>query len=148
MDLVKLAEQIAREAHGDQPRKFSDDLYIVHPQRVARKMDSVDEKVVAWLHDVIEDTKLDGINLLERGIPAHLVEAVEAISKLPGEDYLEYLLRVRNNPIARAVKIADLEDNIGDHEKGTLLAKHKLAHYLLNLWVVIETLGELRGGIK
>lgn len=85
--------------------------YIGHCLRVAAALIGEPDKVVGVLHDVIEDCdiKLDDpvladLNMAER-------EALDAISKRPGEDYVEYLKRCAANPIARRVKLSDLDDN-------------------------------------
>lgn len=86
--------------------------YIGHPARVAAAVEGNSDKVVALLHDVIEDCGLsvdapmfEELSMAER-------DALDAISKRDGEDYADYLRRVAANPIARRVKIADIEDNM------------------------------------
>ena len=86
--------------------------YVGHPARVAAAVDGNSDKVVALLHDVIEDCNVsihaemfDELSMAERA-------ALDAISKRPGEEYADYLKRVAVNPIARRVKIADIEDNM------------------------------------
>ena len=84
--------------------------YIEHPARVAARMNTPEEKVVAWLHDVVEDTDttLDEIRV---HFGAETAEALDAITHREGEPWADYLMRVKAHPIARAVKIADLIDN-------------------------------------
>lgn len=86
--------------------------YIGHPARVAAAVDGNSDKVVALLHDVIEDCGIsvdapmfEELSMAER-------DALDAISKRPGEEYVDYLKRVAANPIARRVKIADIADNM------------------------------------
>lgn len=85
--------------------------YIGHCLRVAAALIGEPDKVVGVLHDVIEDCDINiddpvlaDLNHAER-------VALDAISKRPGEDYVDYLKRVAANPIARRVKLADLDDN-------------------------------------
>ncbi|MBQ8074221.1 MAG: HD domain-containing protein [Clostridia bacterium] len=84
--------------------------YIEHPKRVAARVSEPREKVVAWLHDVVEDT---GVTLeeIEKEFGKETAEAVNAITHRKDEPWADYLCRVKANPIARAVKIADLIDN-------------------------------------
>ena len=70
-------------------------------------------KEIAWLHDILEDTKTKAEDLLKAGISPWVVVAVVALTKLPGEDYTAYLRRVKENPAAREVKIRDILHNLG-----------------------------------
>jgi hypothetical protein len=67
-------------------------------------------KVVAWLHDIVEDTDID-LSLLENTFPTEAVEAIYAMTHGKDEDYFDYVRRVKLNPIARQVKMADLTHN-------------------------------------
>lgn len=104
------AIQIARRAHEGQLDK-SGRPYIGHPLRVMGRLASEPERMVAVLHDVVEDTAVTIDDLAEAGCPAEVLHAVDAISKRPGEDQSTYLARVAANPIALAVKRADIADN-------------------------------------
>ena len=87
--------------------------YIEHLLFVANKMESEEEKIVGLLHDIVED--IEGITLdtlRQLGYSENIVKAVDAMTKRKGEDYEEYLKRVKQNPIARKVKLADLEHNM------------------------------------
>ncbi len=87
--------------------------YIEHLLFVANKMKSEEEKIVGLLHDIVED--IEGITLetlKQMGYSENIVKAVDAMTKRKGEDYEEYLKRVKQNPIARKVKLADLEHNM------------------------------------
>lgn len=113
-ELISAAEDIARVAHRGQIDKIGVD-YIEHPRRVAGRFDpetQPNETAVAWLHDVIEDTTVTATELAERGIPADVITAVELLTKDPAEvDLTEYYERIRVNPLALAVKLADIADN-------------------------------------
>lgn len=86
--------------------------YFQHPMRVAMRCSSDDEKIVAMLHDTIEDTDLTPENLLIHGFPQYIVEAVLSVTKIDGESYEDFIARAKENPIGRIVKIHDLEDNL------------------------------------
>lgn len=108
--LLSKAISIATWAHNGQADKCNEP-YILHPLRVMLAMQSATDRAVAVLHDVIEDTVLTEKDLLDRGLPAIVVDAVEAMSRVKGEPYLDYLMRVRKNEISKRVKIADIKDN-------------------------------------
>ena len=114
--LTDRARDIATRAHRGQTDKTGAD-YIDHPRRVAervRQYAAADQQeaaqVVAWLHDVVEDT---GVTLddLREDFPANVVAGVDAMTRRPGEDGDDYYRRVAAHPLARAVKQADLDDN-------------------------------------
>jgi (p)ppGpp synthase/HD superfamily hydrolase len=103
---------LAANAHSDQKDR-NDEPYIMHPLRVAAQLWDYDERMVAALHDVIEDTDVTLDDLREAGYPDQIVDAVDAISKRKDVDepYSRYIRRVKENPLATKVKIADLHDN-------------------------------------
>ena len=108
-DVVKVAKEIATVAHKGQVDKAGVD-YIEHPARVASRVEGKEEKVVAWLHDVVEDgnVSLEKIRFL---FGSEISNAVDAITHRKGESWSDYLCRVKGNELAKAVKIADLIDN-------------------------------------
>ena len=108
--MLELALFIATEAHKGQFDKAGVD-YIEHPIFVASQVDSEEEKAVALLHDVIEDSSVTAEELLNAGLPETVVTAVQILSKKKGQDYQTYLKTVKSNPLARAVKLADLKHN-------------------------------------
>ena len=108
--MLELALSIATEAHGGQFDKAGID-YIEHPIFVASQVDSEEEKAVALLHDVIEDSSVTAEELLNAGLPETVVTAVQILSKKKGQDYQTYLKTVKSNPLARVVKLADLKHN-------------------------------------
>ena len=111
MPTLEKAISLATEAHKGQTDK-NGDPYILHPLRVMARVQSETEKIVAVLHDIVEDTDYTIENLRDNGYSKQVLEAIECLTKRDGEDYDEYLNRCKSNPIARKVKIADLEDNI------------------------------------
>ena len=104
------AYEIAKKAHLGQIDKAGED-YIKHPEKVASFVKTDEEKAVAYLHDVIEDTELTLENLYEYDFSKEVIEAVDIITKKRGEDYQSYLNSVKKNKLARAVKLADLRHN-------------------------------------
>jgi guanosine-3',5'-bis(diphosphate) 3'-pyrophosphohydrolase len=109
--LLDLAIKIAEKAHEGQFDK-ADQPYILHPLTVMAQMDDVESKIVAVLHDAIEDSDLSITELSQQGFPELITEAIAAITKLDGELYDDYLLRVMGNAIALKVKIADVSHNM------------------------------------
>ena len=104
------AYEIAKKAHLGQIDKAGED-YIKHPEKVASFVNSDEEKAVAYLHDVIEDTELTLEDLREYGFSEEVLEAVDVITKKKGQDYQTYLNSVKENKLARVVKLADLRHN-------------------------------------
>lgn len=101
----------ARQAHEGQIDKAGAP-YISHPLRVMNALQGEDARIAGVLHDVIEDSKIDEKELARLSYSPRIIEAVLAVTKKSGEDYDEFIARAALNPIARQVKIADLEDNM------------------------------------
>ena len=108
--IVDLALSIATQAHEGQLDKAGVD-YIKHPIYVASQVESEEEKAVALLHDVLEDSPITADELLIAGLPVEVVTAVKLLTKKPMQDYQAYLETVKTNPLARVVKLADLKHN-------------------------------------
>jgi len=133
-ELIEAATAIAVEAHKGQVDKAGRP-YILHPLRVMEQMRSDDEKIVAVLHDVVEDSAWTLSALQNAGFPSHIVSALDALTKRDGENYQDFIERVNCSSLAKAVKMADLRDNMNiarlplpltskDHER---LAKYERA---------------------
>ena len=105
------AVAIATSAHEGQVDK-SGRPYIGHPLRVMASVSGEHEQMAAVLHDVIEDTPVTADDLLARGCPPAVVDAVIALSHLDDEPQEDYLRRVAANPLALSVKRADIGDNL------------------------------------
>lgn len=117
-DLVDRARQIATAAHENQVDR-SGAAYISHPERVAQRVAGHPEaEMVAWLHDVVEDTPIT-LDDLAAEFPAEVVAAVDAISRRDGEGDV-YYHRVAADPLALKVKYADLDDNSSPHRLARL----------------------------
>lgn len=111
MTLIEKSLAIALRAHTGAIDKAGR-AYILHPLRMMAKMTTDSEMSVALLHDVIEDSDITAAELLSEGIPNVVVEAVLCLTKQADESYSDFVLRAKQNAIARKVKIADIEDNI------------------------------------
>jgi (p)ppGpp synthase/HD superfamily hydrolase len=106
------AIEIATEAHRGQVDK-ANEPYILHSMRVMDQVDSLDEKIVGILHDVVEKNSQWSLSRLQgEGFKSKIIEAVDAITRRAGESYENFVSRAADNPISRAVKMADLKDNI------------------------------------
>ena len=104
------ALKLAYEAHEGQVDKAGAS-YINHCLRVAEAMTTTKEKIVALLHDVVEDTEITFEYLEHEGFSEEVVTAVKAITRELEEPYNDYLLRVAKNELAYKVKLADMMDN-------------------------------------
>jgi GTP diphosphokinase / guanosine-3',5'-bis(diphosphate) 3'-diphosphatase len=111
MATLERAIEIAAAAHAGQVDKAGVP-YILHPIRVMLRMNMVDEMIVAVLHDVVEDSNWTVGDLLAEGFSEEIVEAVGVLTKLPDESRKDAAKRARQNPIARAVKLADYAENM------------------------------------
>lgn len=90
--------------------------YILHPLRVMEKMEAIAEKIVAVLHDSVEDTTVTFELLENEGYPKEIIDGIRAMTKIvyadgTKEPYEDFMQRCKANPIARKVKIRDMEDN-------------------------------------
>ena len=110
-ELREKAMQIAIKVHRGQLDKGGND-YINHPVRVERRCICQEDRLVALLHDTIEDGNIASEYLLLVGFSQEVVDAVLSVSRKRGEDYFEFIQRCKANPIGRRVKICDLEDNM------------------------------------
>ena len=108
--LTKKAMRIAFEAHKDQVDK-SGLPYIYHPVHLAEQMTDEATTCVALLHDVVEDTDLTFEDLEREGFPETVVAALRLMTHDDAVPYMEYVAQIKKNPIARAVKLADLRHN-------------------------------------
>jgi len=102
---------IMLEAHAGQVDKGGVS-YVNHPIYVALQMSTEDEKIVALLHDVVEDSDLFTIEYLRSEFGDTIVDAVDALTKRVNEPYVEYLERVKSNELARRVKVEDIKHNL------------------------------------
>jgi GTP diphosphokinase / guanosine-3',5'-bis(diphosphate) 3'-diphosphatase len=111
MSTLERAIEIAAHAHAGQLDKAGQP-YILHPLRVMFGVQSPAERITAVLHDVVEDTSLTFDDLAGEGFLSDIIEAVRALTKHEGESRIEAAKRAVQNPIARAVKLVDVADNM------------------------------------
>jgi (p)ppGpp synthase/HD superfamily hydrolase len=131
MSTLDQALAIAVEAHRGQVDKAGQP-YILHPLRVMMRLATPSERIVAVLHDVVEDspTTLDGLRAA--GFDAEVVRAVDHLTRRDDETYEAFIERAARDPIAKRVKLADLEDNMTVTRLQTLddRAVERLGRYL------------------
>ncbi len=118
------ALQLAKEAHKNQFDKAGKP-YLEHLLTVANGLSNDTEKVVALLHDIVEDTEYTLNDLRLKGFPEDVVMAVDSITKRNGESYDNYLHRVSQNPIATHVKLVDLAHNMDLERLSIITEKDK-----------------------
>ncbi|TCT25147.1 HD domain-containing protein [Thermomonas haemolytica] len=111
MSTIEKAIALAATAHAGQLDKGGQP-YILHPLRVMFRVATDEQRMAAVLHDIVEDTSVTFEDLEAQGFPAPVVEAVRALTKLPGESRLAAAERAAANPIALAVKLADNAENM------------------------------------
>lgn len=110
MSTLEKAVVIAAIAHDGQLDKGGS-AYILHPLRVMMRVSTAEERIVAVLHDVLEDTALSLSDLAREGFNLKVLAALMALTKRPGEPYQDFVVRLGSDPLARIVKLADLADN-------------------------------------
>ena len=108
--MTKIALKLCFEAHKDQIDK-SGMPYVFHPFHLAEQMTDEETTVVALLHDVIEDTDYTLEDLRKLGFGERILEAIALMTHDDAVPYMEYVAAIKSNPIARAVKLADLRHN-------------------------------------
>ena len=120
---LERAIEIAQEAHKGVKDKGGHD-YINHPIRVMHAMSNDQEKIVAILHDVVEDSDWTFERLKKEGFEDSVIESLRCVTKYSEEeDYQEFIKRAATNKIATKVKMADIEDNLDLSRLGTLNEK-------------------------
>lgn len=103
------AMKIAYDAHNGQLDK-SGVPYIFHPIHLAEQMQNEDECIVAILHDVVEDTNIT-FEELEKEFSSTVIEALKLLTHEASVEYMDYIRKIKDNPIAKVVKLADLHHN-------------------------------------
>ena len=107
---TKKALKLCFEAHKEQVDK-SGLPYVFHPFHLAEQMTDEETTIVALLHDVVEDTDYSLCDLREMGFGEEIIEALSLMTHDKSVPYLDYVAKIRDNPIARRVKLADLRHN-------------------------------------
>lgn len=109
-ELTKKAMKLAFEAYKNQVDK-SGIPYIFHPVHLAEQMESEETVIVALLHDVVEDTEYTLQEIAGMGFPQTVLEALALLTHDEAVPYMDYVMQLKENPIARTVKLADLRHN-------------------------------------
>jgi hypothetical protein len=104
---------LAAGAHFGQ-RDKAGERYVLHPLRIMLTLQSDTERMVAVLHDLVEDTGMTLQRLRMLGYSPEIVETVDHLTKREGEEYSRFIARAKRNPVARRVKMADLRDNLDE----------------------------------
>lgn len=138
MATLERALVIAALAHAGQQDKAGAP-YILHPLRMMLKLDTEQERVVALLHDVLEDSQLTLEELAEAGFDEEILTAVQTLTRQPGESRMDAAVRAVQNPLALRVKLADNADNLdlkripepGEQDLARLKEYRKIRRFLL-----------------
>lgn len=128
-ELTARAMKIAYSAHIDQ-YDITGVPYIFHPFHVAEQMNDEISVCVALLHDVVEDTDIT-LEFLEKNFPSEVTEAVGLLTHKKGVPYEDYLKQIKENPVAKAVKLADIAHN-SDFSRiftGSNVSEEKILHW-------------------
>jgi (p)ppGpp synthase/HD superfamily hydrolase len=136
--LFEKAMSIATKAHEGQKDKAGAP-YLLHVLRVMMQVEKMDAKIVALLHDVVEDSETSIENLAKEGFPNKILKAVELLTKTEHKLYEDYIQEIKKNDLARVVKLADLKDNMNISRLKALtendklrIKKYRAAYKLLN----------------
>ena len=108
--LTKAALRLCFEAHRDQVDKTGMP-YVFHPFHLAEQMTDEITTAAALLHDVVEDTDYTLDDLTAMGFPKEVTDALELLTHAPDVPYMDYVRAIKANPVAKAVKLADLAHN-------------------------------------
>lgn len=138
MSTLAKAIALAAQAHVDQVDKAGQP-YILHPLRMLMRLHDERAQIVAVLHDVVEDTPITFDELRAMGFSDEILTALDCVTRRADESYGEFIERARPNPLARQVKLADLEDNLDLRRMGELTAKDiaRLERYHV-AWVTLR----------
>ena len=124
---------LAAKVHDDQ-REKAGEPYILHPLRVMMEMETETQRIVAILHDTVEDSADVSLDDIAEMFSDEVRDAVDAMTRRDGEAYLDFVARAKRNPVARRVKLADVADNLSqaraaslpEHLKGRYLAARRI----------------------
>ena len=109
-ELTKKALKLSFEAHKNQADK-SGMPYVYHPFHLAEQMETEETVIVALLHDVVEDTDYTLDDIRAMGFSDSVVEALALMTHDKSVPYMDYVAKIKSNPIAKVVKLADLKHN-------------------------------------
>ena len=123
--LLEKAISISLSAHCGKTDKGGNP-YILHPLRIMLSMDTNDEKIVALLHDVVEDSHITIQQLRDEKFSKKIVAAVSLLTKKEKQHYADYISAIKKNPLATKVKLTDLKDNLNISRLKKITEKDKL----------------------
>ncbi|MDE6497653.1 MAG: hypothetical protein K2L21_03230 [Muribaculaceae bacterium] len=142
--LLDKAAEICVKKHAGQ-RDKSGAAYFQHPMRMAMRCHTDEEKIVALLHDTVEDTDITAEYLQAEGFPQNIIEGILSVTKRAGESYEEFVARAARNPLGRVVKLHDLEDNLDvcrldfiSPDTAARLSKYLAAYKYLTNYLPVE----------
>ncbi len=146
MSLLNRAVELAIRAHDGQHDRYGAP-YVLHPLRVMHRVGNERERIIAVLHDTVEDTSLTLNDLRESGFSGKVIAGVDALTRRTGETYHDYIIRLMSNPEAVRVKLADLEDNmdlrrypaIEDEDVARLRRYHRYWRFLAGMDDALES---------
>ncbi len=136
---IEIALEFAMNKHKGQLDKGGAP-YIGHVIRVAERVKSDEEKIVALLHDVVEDTNTTLEDIKSLGVGEEIIKAIDLLTHKKDADYDEYIRNIAGNALAKSVKLADLADNSDPKRmeklqidiRERLLGKYRRALTILN----------------
>lgn len=111
MSNLDKAIEIACQAHAGQVDK-SGQPYILHPLRLMLKMQDESARIIAVLHDVVEDSEVSFDDLKALGFSQEILASLDCLTKRANETYDSFIARILPNQLARSVKIEDIKDNM------------------------------------
>lgn len=121
-ELVGKAARIAAQAHETQTDKAGE-AYILHPMRIMLRCRTDAERIVALLHDAVEDSPMTLERLADEGFPPEILAGIEGMTRREGESYDAFVDRAARNPLSASIKRLDLEDNMNMLRLGELTEK-------------------------
>ncbi len=141
MATLEKALYLAVNNHLGMKDRF-DQPYIYHPLRIMMRMQTEEEKIVALLHDLVEDTSITLQDLKKEGFSKEVVKAVDLLTRYPKQTYQEYIDGLKGNRLAMQVKIGDLEDNMDPRRFPSIndnavkrFKKYTKYHKILSKWL-------------
>lgn len=137
---IDAAIALACRVHAGQVDKAGQP-YILHPLRLVSKLHGTDERIVAVLHDVVEDSGVTLDDFRQNGFSDAIVCAIDCLTRRVGESYESFIARLSANMLARKVKIEDIKDNLDLTRLGALsnedLSRVKKYHWALQYLLMV-----------
>ena len=132
MPSLEAAIALAAGAHeGQLYQALEPEPYILHPLRVMLRLEDATDRLVAVLHDVVEDTDHTLDDMRREGYPDEVIEALDQLTRRDGEPYEHYIERLASHSRARRVKLADLAENLANNHRlpQTKATRDRVARY-------------------